>query len=102
MAQFTTIRQYFRQNADTPWYVESETYRTHVDNVYHGTGKIISSTGSLDSDDLILTKFVEWDSEESRIEFINDPIVIAEYEARQAYHAQHGIVFNMVFPPPAE
>ena len=99
MAQFTTVRQYFRRYSDTPWYVESLEYRTHVNEVYHNTGKIVSSTADLDEDQLVLTKVVVWDSEESRNEFINDPIIKAEFTPRQAYHEENGIVFRMVIPP---
>jgi hypothetical protein len=102
MAQFTTVRQYFRRYPDTPWYTESDEYKTHVDETYHSSGKIISSTAELDEDGLVLTKVVEWDSEESRNEFINDPIVIAEYAPRLEYQTLHGIVFKMILPPPAE
>lgn len=99
MAQFTTVRQYFRRYPDTPWYVESQEYRDYVNDTYHNTGKIISSTAELDEDQLILTKVVVWDSEESRNEYINDPVVQAEYAPRKVYHDAHGIVFRMVIPP---
>lgn len=102
MAQFTTVRQYFRRYPDTPWYVESPEYRAHVDATYHTTGKIVSSTSELDDDQLILTKVVVWDSEESRNEYINDPVVQAEYAPRQDHHELYGIVFRMVIPPNPE
>jgi hypothetical protein len=102
MSLFTTVRQYFRRYADTPWYVESDTYRQHVDQYYHHSGKIVSSTFSLDDDQLILTKIVIWSNEEARTEFVNDPIVIAEHPLRSEHHELHGITFRMVVPNPVD
>jgi|688.fasta_scaffold10038_4 hypothetical protein len=102
MAQFTTVRQYFRRYSDTPWYIESPEYRTYVNETYHQTGKIISSDSELDEDQLILTKVVVWDSEESRNEFVNDPNIKSEFIPRKEYHDMHGIVFRMVIPPNPE
>ena len=98
MSQFTTIRQYFRRYAETPWYEETAAYRQHVNDTYHATGKIISSTLELDDDQMILTKTVVWANEEYRDAFINDPVFIADLELRDLHHETHGITFRMVTP----
>lgn len=98
MAIFTTLRQFFRQHTDIPWYTESVAYREYVNDTYHATGKIISSTSKLDDDQLILTKTVVWANEEYRDAFINDPVFIADLELRDLHHETHGITFRLVTP----
>jgi hypothetical protein len=96
MATFTTVRQFFRQHTDIPWYTESVAYRQHVDATYHATGKLVSSTSELDEDQLVMTRTVVWNSEESRNEFTADPIVQDEFALRTAHYTQYDIVFKIV------
>lgn len=97
MATYTTIRQYFRQHTDIPWYEESLEYRQHVDATYHATGKIISSVTELDEDQLVMTRTVVWNNEESRNAFIADQIVIDDFSRRTIYLTVHSIVFKIVY-----
>ena len=96
MAIFTTLRQYFRQDTDVPWHTESLAYKQYVDTAYHATGKIVSSTSELDEDQLVMTRTVVWNSEESRNEFIADKIAQDEFALRTAHHNQYNIVFRIV------
>jgi len=91
-----TTSIFTKPNLDVGFRSQPEDYRLHVGKNYIFTGKIISRQESLSEDGLILTVITYWDSEESRSEYVNDPVIVEGWARQEEYNNSHGIIFKCI------
>jgi len=84
--RLTTVRT----SADVAFYQNPNEVTTHINTVYKDSG-IMTVTETIEVDDLITTKVIEFTSEEAFNNFKNDPIIAQNIEARKAYELEKGI-----------
>jgi hypothetical protein len=74
------------------FYAPSAEYNAHVEDTYISTGRLVVTkiTNSQNNVEVVLT----FTTEDDRVAFLTDPIVVAHLEASRAYNESASIVSN--------
>lgn len=87
-----------RPTAETEFFNAAGTDQASVEFInhwvatYRETGKLLLIDRQFSPDKLTRTTVFFWDSEESYNQAVADPVVIAKWALRDAFHASQGIV----------